>query len=82
VSNLGKSFGPLAPSASEAPKFTQAAQPSPIWGISILPSKPKNESCQSNYQKLSKGEKQENHQFGVMHEPPPLLCVGDIETEN
>jgi hypothetical protein len=65
--------GDWPPSASEAPKFTQAAEPSPIWGLSILPSKPKNEGSQTNYEKLSKSEKQENHQFGVMHELPPFV---------
>jgi hypothetical protein len=38
-----------------------------------LPSKPKSESCQTNDEKLSKSEKQENRQFGVMHKPPPFL---------
>jgi hypothetical protein len=66
--------GDWPPSASEAPKFTQVAQPSPIWGLSILPSKPKNEGGQTHYEKLSKSEKQENHQFGVMHEPPPFIA--------
>jgi hypothetical protein len=48
--------GDWPPSASEAPKVTQAAEPSPIWGLSILPSKPKDEGSQANYEKLSKSE--------------------------
>jgi hypothetical protein len=39
------------------------------------------ERSQTNYEKLSKSEKQENHQFGLIH-GPPFFCVDDIETEN